>query len=232
MKRIVVILALLTSFAGAQTNLGPTKHTTIDQIGQASAPANPPAGICRAYYNTVTGQETWINSGGASCGPSGGGGISNSFYQTMYIGSGAPSPTLGGNGSVYVDITNALKYQENYGNWIVWGGFTGKSTHTANYTLLNTDVNNLIIMNGTGLTATLPATLYPPGGNGGPPSAPWVVIVNQSTSSTLTISGNGHTINGTATLTIPASSFYLVSSNAANTNWALSGPITGIIDNN
>jgi hypothetical protein len=57
-----------------QTNLGPTVGTTRDDIGQASAPANPPAGRCRRYFNTSTGLETWINSSGGSCAPSGGGG--------------------------------------------------------------------------------------------------------------------------------------------------------------
>jgi hypothetical protein len=45
-----------------------------DLVGLVSAPPNPAVGFCRGYFNTTTGLETWINSTGASCGPSGGGG--------------------------------------------------------------------------------------------------------------------------------------------------------------
>lgn len=45
-----------------------------DMVGLASSPGNPVAGKCRRYFNTTTGLETWINSSGGSCGPSGGGG--------------------------------------------------------------------------------------------------------------------------------------------------------------
>lgn len=78
-NRILVTLAILTAGALAfgQTDLGPIVTTTQDQIGQASAPQNPPTGQCRMYFNTTSGVETWINSSGASCGPSGGGGGGN-----------------------------------------------------------------------------------------------------------------------------------------------------------
>lgn len=72
MKKAVIAMMVLVASALAQTNLGPIKTTTTDDVGQATAPPHPPSGQCRRYFNTTTGQETWINSSGASCGPSGG----------------------------------------------------------------------------------------------------------------------------------------------------------------
>lgn len=52
------------------TNLGPIRTTYQDDVGTAIPPAAPSAvGVCRRYYNTVTNQETYINSAGANCGP-------------------------------------------------------------------------------------------------------------------------------------------------------------------
>jgi hypothetical protein len=52
------------------TNLGPIRVTTTDNVGQAGPPANAPSNTCRAYYNTQTGAESWINASGSNCGPS------------------------------------------------------------------------------------------------------------------------------------------------------------------
>lgn len=51
------------------TNLGPIKTTFQDDIG-TNVPPSPPstANTCRRYYNTTTGQETYINSSGGNCG--------------------------------------------------------------------------------------------------------------------------------------------------------------------
>ena len=55
---------------------GPTPY--IDWLG-VPALSNPPAGYCRQQFNSNTGLETWTNSSGTSCGPSGsGGGITGS----------------------------------------------------------------------------------------------------------------------------------------------------------
>jgi hypothetical protein len=69
---LLVSLCLCVSVVNAQTptNLGPIQVTTTDVIGQTAAPPNPPAGTCRAYYNSTTGVTTWINSVGSPCGPS------------------------------------------------------------------------------------------------------------------------------------------------------------------
>ena len=74
-RRILLGLAVLGGVAFGQTNIGPIKTTTSDSIGSALAPANPPSGICRGYFNSVTGQMAWINSSGGSCGPASGSGV-------------------------------------------------------------------------------------------------------------------------------------------------------------
>lgn len=60
--------------AQAQTNLGPIKVTTQESIGTSTAPVLPAGSDCKSYYDLTSGQMKWINSGGASCGPTGGGG--------------------------------------------------------------------------------------------------------------------------------------------------------------
>ena len=74
-KKIVLAITALVAVGLflAQTNLGPIMTTFNDFIGAASSPGNPASGNCRAYFNTGTGLMTYINSGGGSCGASGGG---------------------------------------------------------------------------------------------------------------------------------------------------------------
>jgi hypothetical protein len=68
------VFMLLCYATAAQTNLGPIRTTTTDDAGRNTPPPNPTVpNTCRRYYNLSTGQETWINNTGASCGPSGGG---------------------------------------------------------------------------------------------------------------------------------------------------------------
>lgn len=64
-----------------------------DFIGAASAPASPGSGVCRQYFNLSTGQMTFINSAGTSCGGSGGGGTpAGSNFALQYNNSGSFGP--------------------------------------------------------------------------------------------------------------------------------------------
>jgi hypothetical protein len=47
-------------------------QATIDFRGGTTAPSNPSANYCRQYFNTTSGVMEWINSSGATCGPSSG----------------------------------------------------------------------------------------------------------------------------------------------------------------
>lgn len=69
------------------------------------------------------------------------------------------------------------------------GGLSGTSSKTANYTSVSADNGKLLVMNGSSLTLTLPAT---------PPFAAWAIFVQNINASDLTISRNGLNIDGAA----------------------------------
>lgn len=74
LKKLLVASLLLTAGAIAQTNLGPITVTTQTYVGRTTAGANPPAGQCETYFNTLTGIVTYVNSAGGNCAPGTGGG--------------------------------------------------------------------------------------------------------------------------------------------------------------
>lgn len=88
LKISLAALLLMSVGAFAQTDIGPVKVTTIDSAGMATAPADPGAGLCRGYFNTVSGFMTWITSSGASCGPTGGGASVGNQYSVQYSSNG------------------------------------------------------------------------------------------------------------------------------------------------
>lgn len=65
----------------------------------------------------------------------------------------------------------------------------GVNAQTANYALVSGDSGKLVTMNGTNLTAKLPAS---------PPSSTWLAWIENLNSSAVTVSGNGLNINGAA----------------------------------
>jgi len=67
------------------------------------------------------------------------------------------------------------------------GGFQGVTAKTANYTATAGDNGKLITMNGASLTLTLPNP---------PPSNTWAVEIEDLNSTSLTVSPNGLTLNG------------------------------------
>lgn len=72
MKRLLLLLiGMCCGIASAQTVI--TSQDVI-QFQQQPQPANPPAGTCYFFLNQTTGQLASINSAGANCGSSGGGG--------------------------------------------------------------------------------------------------------------------------------------------------------------
>jgi hypothetical protein len=60
----------------ASNNLGSNWY----DIGQIAVPANPSSGFARVFYSTATGLLSCINSSGASCMPSSGGGAVSSVF--------------------------------------------------------------------------------------------------------------------------------------------------------
>jgi hypothetical protein len=67
--------------------------------------------------------------------------------------------------------------------------FTVSNTQTSSYQILASDTNKIITMNGSSLTATLPAVV---------PSKSWIAKVCNANASALTVARNGLTINGSA----------------------------------
>lgn len=144
-KQSIFVLAVLAGSAMAQTNLGPIVTTQQDDIGRATAPANPPAGKCRRYFNSVTGKETWINSSGGNCGGIGTGTIGGSGTTGSYTGWLDPA-----------DITNAPATY--VGNDTT---FAGNTTANGSVSSANNGVNaGSAQITGNTTQAVIPATNY------------------------------------------------------------------------
>lgn len=186
----------------------PTKTQTLDQ----------PAGTEMNFQGTMN-----FCSATVLCGN--GGNTNGGFYQSMFYGTGAPLASLGGSGSYYLNLAASPVeiWQNNFGMW----GDTGigvpssLTVHTSNYNVVTGDAINLLIFNGSNLTATLPASLLGLGSE--------FFFLNESTTS-LTVAGNGHTISGSATATIPPQSFFAVTINAAGTAYNLTAFMTLLAD--
>lgn len=186
----------------------PTKSQTLDQ----------PAGTEMNFQGTMN-----FCSATVLCGN--GGNTGGGFYQSMFYGTGAPLASLGGSGSYYLNLAASPVeiWQNNFGMW----GDTGigvpssLTVHSSNYNVVTGDAVTLLIFNGSNLTATLPASLLGLGSE--------FFFLNESTTS-LTVAGNGHTISGSATATIPPQSFFAVTINAAGTAYNLTGFMTLLAD--
>jgi hypothetical protein len=85
----------------------------------------------------------------------------------------------------------------------------GVNKQTVNYALASGDAGKIVVMKGTGLTATL---LNPP------PSATWIVLIaNNSTTQNLTVSRNGLTIDDVAAdLVLPPMSGVYIATDGTN----------------
>lgn len=98
-----------------------------------SAPSNPAAGVCRMFFNSSAGEVQWVNSAGATCGPSGGGGGGGSAYATIQEeGSGLTQRTI-------------LNF--------VGGGFTATDDTTRTNVTLDADLNALAALGSVGFAA-------------------------------------------------------------------------------
>jgi len=94
------------------------------------------------------------------------------------------------------------------------GAGGGINAQTANYTLVSGDAGKLVTMNGSSITATMPAS---------PPTATWFVKIENLNASALTIARNGLTING-GTSNITLQQFQSASCYTDNTNYFCSVP--------
>ena len=84
----------------------------IDFAGLGSAPSNPSAGYCRTYYDSVAGTTKGINSTGASCSPTGGG---------------------GGSGTVVAALQNSVTYYDSAGSVAHVAGINPPSSNGINF---------------------------------------------------------------------------------------------------
>lgn len=107
-KFLILFLFMSLCYGAAQTptNLGPIRTTYQDDIGRTSVP-NPAVGSCRRYYNSTTGQESWINSTGGNCicGTS-------SANSIVYVGSGGAISCNSG-ASVGAGNENSIELPDN-----------------------------------------------------------------------------------------------------------------------
>ena len=141
-----------------------------DFLQQASAPVNPSAGYCRSYFDAGSGTMKGINSTGAACTPSGGGGTVNnaSQYSGVYYSaagtnnqlSGDAAPTTNGFWKRGYNVTAGAavapaSYLEGLGNRSITGATaTDPVTFADNGTVIIHDVGCSHLNNETLPTAT------------------------------------------------------------------------------
>ena len=155
-----------------------------DFIGAASAPANPSAGTCREYFNSTTGQMSFINSSGTSCGGSGGGGgtPAGSNFALQYNNSGAfgglnaPTTPVGVQGLT----TDTLASTDCNPTPIAWVGSSASTLAIPTPGTLGMPACQEKLSNNGSSTVTLtPATYTISAGSGGAPLASLVLQAGQ-----------------------------------------------------
>ena len=166
-----------TASTGVFTASQPASTNLSDSALLARLASPALTGTATAVNLTVTGTCTGCSTGGTN-------------YQTVKNAGTAVTqrPTLNFVSGVNC-VDNAGSTQTDCTGTGGGSALGGVNAQTVGYTLISGDSGKLVTMNGTSLTASLPAT---------PPSATWTTNIQNLNTTSLTISRNGLLINGAA----------------------------------